>query len=200
MSELNHSLGLSVRPFFPDKEFYLSRWIYGNDRLSGYWLEADNVINRSLHWGHNERGGVSNHRCLTCLLNCWFRRRSKKISKLRVTGLCAGIHRWPVVSPHKKISNTENVSIWWRHDIIRYKRIKFHWIILIHEKENNHHNNSFSMTHKELHRHFTRVPSIVNSGTCTLCLTCLITRLIRCKFYIHAGFCQSSPEGIFVFR
>ena len=30
-----------------------------------------------------------------------FRRRSKKTSKLRVTGLCARIHRWPVNSPHK---------------------------------------------------------------------------------------------------
>ena len=29
------------------------------------------------------------------------RRRSKKISKLRVTGLCEGIHRSPVNSPHK---------------------------------------------------------------------------------------------------
>ena len=29
------------------------------------------------------------------------RRRSKKTSKLRVTGLCEGIHRWPVNSPHK---------------------------------------------------------------------------------------------------
>ena len=26
-----------------------------------------------------------------------------------------GIHRWPVNSPHKGPSNTENVSIWWRH-------------------------------------------------------------------------------------
>ena len=26
-----------------------------------------------------------------------------------------GIHRWPVNSPHKKASNAENVSIWWRH-------------------------------------------------------------------------------------
>ena len=29
------------------------------------------------------------------------RRRSKKTSKIRVTGLCEGIHRWPVNSPHK---------------------------------------------------------------------------------------------------
>ena len=32
---------------------------------------------------------VSNHR-IHYLFNCWFRRRSKKTSKLRVTGLCAG--------------------------------------------------------------------------------------------------------------
>ena len=44
----------------------------------------------SLQWRHNERDGVSNHRRLHCLLNCWFRRRSKKTSMLRVTGLCAG--------------------------------------------------------------------------------------------------------------
>ena len=36
-------------------------------------------------WRHNERNGVSNHRCLHCLLTCWFRRRSKKTSKFRVT-------------------------------------------------------------------------------------------------------------------
>ena len=49
-----------------------------------------------LQWRLNERDGVSNHQPLDCLLNCLFRRRSKKSSKLRVTGLCAGIHRWPV--------------------------------------------------------------------------------------------------------
>ena len=26
-----------------------------------------------------------------------------------------GIHRWPVNTPHKGVSNVENVSIWWRH-------------------------------------------------------------------------------------
>ena len=29
------------------------------------------------------------------------RRRSKKTPMLRITGLCEGIHRWPVNSPHK---------------------------------------------------------------------------------------------------
>ena len=47
------------------------------------------------------RGGVSNHRRFDCLLSRLFRGRSNKTSKLRVTDLCAGIHRWPVKSPHK---------------------------------------------------------------------------------------------------
>ena len=48
----------------------------------------------TLQWRHNERDGVSNHR-LDCLLSRLFRRRSKKTSTLRVTGLCD-------VSPHKE--------------------------------------------------------------------------------------------------
>ena len=39
---------------------------------------------------HNRRDGASNHQPHDCLLNRLFRRRSKKSSKLRVTGLCAG--------------------------------------------------------------------------------------------------------------
>ena len=42
----------------------------------------------SLQWRHNGRGGVPNHQPHDCLLNRLFRRRSKKTSKLRVTGLC----------------------------------------------------------------------------------------------------------------
>ena len=44
----------------------------------------------SLRWRHNERHGVSNHQPHYCLLRRLFRRRSKKTSKLRVTGLCEG--------------------------------------------------------------------------------------------------------------
>ena len=43
----------------------------------------------SLQWRHIERHGVSSHRCIDWLSNHLSRRRSKKISKLRVTGLCA---------------------------------------------------------------------------------------------------------------
>ena len=43
-----------------------------------------------LQWRHNERDGVSNYQRLDCLLKRLFRRRLKKTSKLRVTGLCDG--------------------------------------------------------------------------------------------------------------
>ena len=68
-----------------------------------------------LHWRQNDYDAVSNHQPHDCLLNRVFKRRSKKTSKLRVTGLCAGNSPGPVNSPHKGASNAENVSIWWRH-------------------------------------------------------------------------------------
>ena len=69
----------------------------------------------SLHWRHNERDDVSNHQPHDCLLNRLNRRRSKKTSKLRVTGLCEG--NSPVTGdlPTQRASNAENVLIWWRH-------------------------------------------------------------------------------------
>ena len=54
-----------------------------------------------LRWRHNDHTGVSNHQPHGCLLNRLFRLRSKKTSKLRVTGLCAGNSPGPVNSPHK---------------------------------------------------------------------------------------------------
>ena len=42
-----------------------------------------------LLWRHNGRDAVSDHQPYDCLLNHSFRRRWKKTSKLRVTGLCA---------------------------------------------------------------------------------------------------------------
>ena len=88
------------------------------------------LFTMSLQWRHNERDGVSNHRCLHCFkqwrhrwfetpsrLNCCFWRRSKKTSKLRVTDLCAGIWPLTVEFPAQKASNAENVSIWWRHHV-----------------------------------------------------------------------------------
>ena len=70
-----------------------------------------------LQWRHNGHDGVSIHQPLDCLLKRLFRRRSKKTSKLRLTGLCA----WnsPVTGefPAQMASNAENVSFWWRHHV-----------------------------------------------------------------------------------
>ena len=56
----------------------------------------DKTVSRTSHhynalqWRQNGRDSVSNHQPHDCLLNRLFRRRSKKTSKLRVTGLCCG--------------------------------------------------------------------------------------------------------------
>ena len=55
----------------------------------------------ALHWRHNDYDDVSNHQPCGCLLKRLFRRRSKKTSKLRVTGPCVGNSPRPVNSPHK---------------------------------------------------------------------------------------------------
>ena len=55
----------------------------------------------TLQWCHNECDGVSNHQRLYYLLNRLFRRRPKKTSKLRVTGLCEGNPQVTGGYPHK---------------------------------------------------------------------------------------------------
>ena len=69
-----------------------------------------------LQWRHNEHDDISNHWCLSGLLNCLFRCRSKKTS---TEALC----HWPLWGeftggqwiPLTRASNVKNVSIWWRH-------------------------------------------------------------------------------------
>ena len=46
--------------------------------------------NFTLQWRYNKLDGVSNHQHVECLLTRSFKRRSKKSSKLRVSGLCEG--------------------------------------------------------------------------------------------------------------
>ena len=72
----------------------------------------------SLHWRHNGPDGVSNHQPHDCSLSRLFRQRSKKASKLRVTGLCAGNSPGTGEFPAQMASYTENVSIWWRHHVV----------------------------------------------------------------------------------
>ena len=79
------------------------------------WYIHEFVFFTALRWRHNGRDGVSNHQPHDCLLNRLFRRRSKKTSKLRVTGLWAGNSPGTGEFPAQMARNAENVSIWWRH-------------------------------------------------------------------------------------
>ena len=72
--------------------------------VSPFWLNL--IMPRSINLvafrvTHNERDEVSNHRCLDCLLNRFFRCRSKKTSKTASLVFVRGVHKWPVNSPHK---------------------------------------------------------------------------------------------------
>ena len=53
-------------------------------------------FSQPLQCHHNDHDGVLNHQPHGCLLNRLFRRRSKRTSKLRVTGLCVGNSPRPV--------------------------------------------------------------------------------------------------------
>ena len=71
----------------------------------------------SLQWRHKDHDSVSNHQPHGSLLNRLFRRRSKKTSKLRVTGLCVGNSPGPVDSPNKwpltrKMFPFDDVIMW----------------------------------------------------------------------------------------
>ena len=68
-----------------------------------------------LQWRHNGPHGIPNHQSHHCLLNRLFRSRSKKTSKFRVTGLCAGNSPVTGEFPAQLASYTENVSSWWCH-------------------------------------------------------------------------------------
>ena len=110
---LNQQLGRQwVRRWFETPSRPL--WCHCNER---YWLIRHAISsqlqkqlsctcynihqNWSLWCSHNDHDSVSNHQPHECLLNRLFRRRSKKISKLRVTGLCVGNSPGPVNSPHR---------------------------------------------------------------------------------------------------
>ena len=87
-----------------------------------------------LQWCYNGRDGVSNHQPHDCLLNRLFRHRSKKISKFRVTGLCAGNSNVTGEFPVEMTSNAENVSIWWRHHVCYMWHAMFLWTFVYHRE------------------------------------------------------------------
>ena len=102
-----------------------------------YWKCDIQCLGGTLQWRHDERYGVSNHKRLGCLLNRLIRRRSKKTSKLRVTGLCEGNSPVTGEFPAQRASNAENVFIcwrlhvWWRHHEILVTSAASYWCACI---------------------------------------------------------------------
>ena len=60
------------------------------------------ILGLTLQWHHNECDGISNHQLHECLLNRLLGRRSKKTSKVRVTGLYEGNSSVTGDFPHKR--------------------------------------------------------------------------------------------------
>ena len=124
----------------------IDRVDHSNDFSTGFKWPTQVLVFclKSLRWRHNDHDGVSNHLPHHCLLNCLFGRRSKKTSKLRVTGLCAGNSPGTGEFPAQMASNAENVSIWWLHQVqasqclglsfcfsnyTGVKQCTFHWLV-----------------------------------------------------------------------
>ena len=111
MNHKCYSLGITLNPLkfrrsnktsFPQRKFHI----------------FSNCTAILLRWRHNGHDGVSIHQPHHCLLNRLFGCRSKKTSKLRVSGLCAGNSPGTGELPAQMASNAENVSIWWRYHVI----------------------------------------------------------------------------------
>ena len=104
-------------------EIVNTHWGWGLSPLLAqcHWVSDNSWVRWiTLHWRHNDHDGVSNHQPHGCLLTRLLRGRSKKTSKLRVTGLCGGNSPGSVNSPHKgpvtrKMFPFDDVIINWMH-------------------------------------------------------------------------------------
>ena len=76
---------------------------------------------RSFHYSDVLMGAIASEIISLTIVNRLFRRRSKKTSKPRVTGLCEGNSPVAGEFPAQKASNAENVSIWWRYHGKRFR-------------------------------------------------------------------------------
>ena len=128
----DHSVGVKIYELFwrvlkmyTDAKMLMS--FRGRDRadISIPILHYYDVIMR-------ERNGVWNHQCFDCLLSCLFRRNSKKTSMLRVAGICEGnssvTGEYTGEFPTQRVSDAENVSIWWRHHELKKHTVISHRI------------------------------------------------------------------------
>ena len=87
------------------------------------WPWPANV--KSLQWRHNGHNGISNHQPHDYFTQPFIQHSSKKTSKLRVTGLCAGNSPVSGEFPAQRANNAEHVSIWWRHHVLPH--LQTHW-------------------------------------------------------------------------
>ena len=91
------------------------RLMLGNEHIGQHKTAWDYS---SLQWRYNERDGVSNHKPRNCLLTQVFiqARLKENIKALCHWPLCGEVSRWRWIS-RTKVSDAENVSIWWRHHV-----------------------------------------------------------------------------------
>ena len=131
----------------------LNGYWFAFNRMTGTWMrlhngihiyttarESQHIISRTFctrscyAWlllrRRNERDGVSNHLRLGCLFSRWFRRRSKKTSKLRVTGLYARTSPVTGELPTQRASYAQNISTWWRYHVYS-NHLSYKWIHMI---------------------------------------------------------------------
>ena len=90
-------------------------YTHANSLISIFYVAGLSLTSGSLQWCYNGCNGISNHQPQDGLLNRLFRHRSKKTSKLRITGLYAGNSPVAIEFPAQVVNNSENVSIWWCH-------------------------------------------------------------------------------------
>ena len=84
------------------------------------------------HYGDVIMGSIASQ--ITSPTNRFVRRRSKKTSKLRVTGLCVGNSPETVEFPAQGANNAENVSIWWRHWVYNTGPLYINQVTMTHLK------------------------------------------------------------------
>ena len=83
------------------------------------WLR---IFKCSLYYNDARMGArASQITSLTIVYSTVYAGRSKKTSKLRITGLCVGNSPVTGEFPTQMSSNAENVSIWWRHHYLQLR-------------------------------------------------------------------------------
>ena len=102
-------------------------WNRWNVNLYRYYGDSNNALMMSherhgftLHWRHNERGGISDHQPHDCLLNRLFKRTWKTHQSSASLAFLRGIHRWPLRGKcfHLMTSSWSSPATWWPNVII----------------------------------------------------------------------------------